>query len=511
MSEPSEVAVSGLLRALLTSSDFIDTTAVGLVLHDLVGSVIECNPSAAALSGTTMDKFVGMDIEDQYRGVVDQDGAPYDPLERPVMISIREQRAVANEILGLDRVGSPRRWLAVNTNPVFVDGDLKGVISSFIDVTNDVERRRMLKLHAIVSGLVTSSVDEASLLQGLCDVMVSEGGYSLAWIGVPSPTEEGGVDIPFAAGATGYLYEGIVSSSDSDRRGLGPTGTAMRTRLTQVANNFVEQPLYEPWRERAQRFGLSSAAAIPLSVSTQAVLTVYDRNTVAFDDVLTSGLNDVAKAVEVGSTLLRSMSEIERSLEGTIRALARMTEARDPYTEGHQIRVGALGAAIAQHLGLDAKTVRLIRLSGEVHDVGKVAVPAEILTRPAVLAPLEMELVKLHSQVGADVLSSASLPWPIVEVAMQHHERLDGSGYPLGLAGDEIILPARIIAVADVIEAMTSHRPQRGAFRLDQALEEIDSGAGTRFDADVVAACIAVFESGFAFDSDVDTIFAEID
>jgi HD-GYP domain-containing protein (c-di-GMP phosphodiesterase class II) len=182
-----------------------------------------------------------------------------------------------------------------------------------------------------------------------------------------------------------------------------------------------------------------------------------------------------------------------------------MTETRDPYTAGHQIHVGALGSslamAIATEYGLDLKMIKLIRQSGDVHDIGKIVVPSEILTKPGRLSPLEFEMVKQHTLVGYDILSRASLPWPIAEVALQHHERLDGSGYPNGLHGDEIILPARILAVADVVEAMTQHRPYRPGLGIDKALAEVTEGAGTRFDADVVKCCLAVFEAGFTFES----------
>jgi HD-GYP domain-containing protein (c-di-GMP phosphodiesterase class II) len=144
----------------------------------------------------------------------------------------------------------------------------------------------------------------------------------------------------------------------------------------------------------------------------------------------------------------------------------------------------------------------LIRQSGELHDIGKIAIPAEILSRPGRLSELEFDMVKRHTVVGGDILSNASLPWPIAEVAVQHHERLDGSGYPQGLRGNAIALPARIIAVADVVEAMTQHRPYRAGLGIDAALAEVTNGAGSRYDADVVAACLKVFEDGYVLDSD---------
>jgi HD-GYP domain-containing protein (c-di-GMP phosphodiesterase class II) len=151
-------------------------------------------------------------------------------------------------------------------------------------------------------------------------------------------------------------------------------------------------------------------------------------------------------------------------------------------------------------MGLDAGLVRLIRLAGEVHDVGKVSIPAEVLTSPRNLVGMELELVKEHSTVGEEILASALLPWPIPEVARQHHERVNGSGYPLGLRGEDIILPARIIAVADVVEAMVNDRPFRLALGMDSARDELLAGKGILYDADVVDACLAVFENGFTFD-----------
>jgi HD-GYP domain-containing protein (c-di-GMP phosphodiesterase class II) len=145
--------------------------------------------------------------------------------------------------------------------------------------------------------------------------------------------------------------------------------------------------------------------------------------------------------------------------------------------------------------------ITLIRQSGEVHDLGKVAIPSEILNKPGRLSALEFEIVKGHTTVGFEILSKASLPWPIAEVALQHHERLDGSGYPNGLRANEIIQPALIIAVADVVDAMTQHRPYRPGHGLDAALSEVGSGAGKLYDSDVVEACLAVFKNGFTFES----------
>jgi PAS domain S-box-containing protein len=496
----SGTAPGTLLRSRLGSSNYVERTEVGLIHHDKQGTVVDCNRAAAELFGSSRGDFIGMTIDEQNVGIVRQDSSEFRASERPVMVSIRERHAISAEIMGIDRFGQQRRWVEASTYPVFFEGEFYGILSSYLDVTQQEERRRMLELRGRVNALITDAPDEPSALQHLCDVVVRDGGYDLAWVGVLSEGGDGLLEIPFSSGVTDYLYEGIVSTLESDSRGNGPTGTAFRTGRTQVANNFTVQVGYEPWRQRAEDFKLSSAIALPFSASSKMVLNVYDRHIVAFDDVLVEGFQEIVHEVELGCALLRSKTECQRIIAGTIRALARLTEARDPYTQGHQARVGDLSAAIATQLGVDEDLVRLIQMSGQVHDIGKITVPAEMLTRPGRLSNLEFEIVKTHCAVGNEILRSASLPWPIPEAAWQHHERLDGSGYPRGLKGDEIILPARILSVADVIEAMMNHRPYRPALGYEQAIAEVTAGRGTLFDPDVVDACRAVFDAGFAFD-----------
>ena len=420
------------------------------------------------------------------------------------MVTMQSGEPCSDVIVGIDNSGMARRWLSNTTYPLTVDGRVTGVLSSLVDVSNRVQKEHLLRLLSEVNRVVMSASDEADPLQHLCTALVEQGHYALAWIGVVSSIKEGDIDIACAAGVTDYPYEGMVSWSGSKDSGLGPVGTAVRTGVTQVVNDLLNESLLEPWRERAAQFGLNSCIAIPLApAGRRAVLTIYDRHIFAFDETTVKGLEEIAEGAEFGIAHVRSMKQLEAALDGTIAALARMTETRDPYTAGHQRHVGSLGsslgAAIAKQHGLDAKMIELIRQSGEVHDIGKIAVPAEILTRPGRLSPLEFEMVKRHPLVGYDILSQASLPWPIAEVALQHHERMDGSGYPNGLPGSEIILPARIIAVADVVEAMTQHRPYRPGLGIDVALAEVTSGAGTLFDAEVVRSCLAVFEAGFTF------------
>ena len=192
---------------------------------------------------------------------------------------------------------------------------------------------------------------------------------------------------------------------------------------------------------------------------------------------------------------------LKEALTGTVAAMGALVEMRDPYTAGHERRSAELVVAIGRQLGLDEDDVETLDLTARMHDIGQIAVPAEILTRPGRLSHNEFTLIKAHPQVAYDILSSIDFGRPVAEVILQHHERLDGSGYPRGLKGDEIMLQARVLSVADVVEAMSSHRPYRAALGVEAALAEVAAGAGRLYDAQVVAACEQVFLSGFAFES----------
>jgi putative nucleotidyltransferase with HDIG domain len=200
------------------------------------------------------------------------------------------------------------------------------------------------------------------------------------------------------------------------------------------------------------------------------------------------------------SSLVKAQEGLRKTLDGVIEAIGRATESRDPYTAGHQRLVTDLAVAMAGELGLEPSVIDGIRAAGLLHDVGKLAIPAEILSKPSVLSRMEMELMKGHPEAGYEILKTVDFPWPVPEIVLEHHERLDGTGYPRGLSGSAICIEARILAVADVVEAMASHRPYRPALGIEPALEEIVKGRGTAYDADVVDACVRLFrESRFAF------------
>jgi PAS domain S-box-containing protein len=211
---------------------------------------------------------------------------------------------------------------------------------------------------------------------------------------------------------------------------------------------------------------------------------------------------DITERKEAEKERRASAEKLEQILLQTIEAIAATVEARDPYTAGHQQRVALLASAIAREMGLSSEIVHGISLAASIHDLGKIRVPAEILSKPGRLNQIEYELVKGHSQTGYDIIKHIQFPLPIAQMVLQHHERLDGSGYPQGLKDGQILLEARILAVADVVEAMSSHRPYRPGLGADAALQEITDHRGVYYDPVVVDNCIALFrEKKFDFES----------
>lgn len=212
--------------------------------------------------------------------------------------------------------------------------------------------------------------------------------------------------------------------------------------------------------------------------------------------IVQSVVRDITDRIEADTALKESHTRLQQTLDAAILALSKAVEMRDPYTAGHQYRVAGLARVIAEQLGFDEKRLEGMKVMGFLHDIGKIVVPAEILTKPSKLHEYEFNHIRMHCQAGYDILKEIAFPWPVSTVVLQHHERLDGSGYPFGIGADQIIVEARIIAVADVIEAISSHRPYRPALGLEKALDEVIGRKGTQYDADVVEATIAVFKEG---------------
>jgi PAS domain S-box-containing protein/putative nucleotidyltransferase with HDIG domain len=378
--------------------------------------------------------------------------------------------------------------------------------------------RALATLGAVNRHLVHAT-DEVELMQSVCQTISEQHGYRLAWVGYVQHDEDKSIKIMAHAGHDdGYLATMQLTWADTER-GQGPTGRTVRSGITQLCQDIASAPLNLPWRDEALKRGYASSIGLALkdvNGEVFGILTVYAEEAQAFTADEIKLLEEMAGDLAFGVQSLRTRRErdlaleknqqqlvqLQDNLEDTVRAIATIVEMRDPYTSGHQIRVAELASAIAKQMGLPDEQVHAIHLAGVVHDLGKIQIPAEILSKPGKITDLEYRLIKTHAQAGYDILKGIDFPWPIAQMVLQHHERMDGSGYPQGLKGDQILLEARILGVADVVEAMSSHRPYRASLGIEVALEEITRSRGTLYDPQVVDACLALFrEQHYAFKS----------
>ncbi len=371
-------------------------------------------------------------------------------------------------------------------------------------------------LVADVDALIMGCDNALDIYRHTSGRIVQSGQYSLAWIGVPENGPDRKVSIVSSAGpASGYL-SGLDVSWGSGQNGAGLTGAAFRTHKTQLLNNFLNSKTYRPWMKRVSAFGFGSTIAVPIMIcgDVAAVLRVYSPQRDAFQsldrcafELLAKHLSYTLRSVDGVSHINRTISErdklqsqLETVLMGTITSLARTIEKRDPYTAGHQQAVSEIAVAIGQKMGLSHCRLNVLRLGALVHDIGKIGVPADILTKPSKLSPAEHSIIQEHCQAGYEILEKLDFE-PIKRIVVEHHERLDGSGYPKGLTKDEIMLESRIVSVADVIDSVTRHRPYRPALGIEKARAILHDGNGQHFDPDVIEAFEALYLEGYPFAS----------
>ncbi len=399
------------------------------------------------------------------------------------------------------------------------DSTYYGRVWFFRDVTErkgaEVTQRKLTRALTALShcnDAIIHAIDENDLVRELCRIIVDIAGYRVACIGYAEGDAEKTVRQVAQWGYDDGCPEPCKTRSWADNElGSGPVGKAIRTRSIQLVQNVLEDPGYASWRDDAIRTGYGSVLAAPLqnNGSVFGALSIYAAERNGFDQEEVRLLGELADDLAFGIATLRvraahaqSAERLKRSMEGTISAMAATVDMRDPYTAGHQRRVAELAEAIARKLNLAEDEINGIRLAGIVHDLGKLTVPAEILSKPSRLTSLEYELIKTHAEAGYSILKEIDFPWPIAQIVYQHHERLDGSGYPRGLKDPEILIGAKILAVADTVEAMASHRPYRPGLGIERALEEISAHRGSSYDVAVADACIQLFrENQFAFSS----------
>lgn len=366
---------------------------------------------------------------------------------------------------------------------------------------------RSLKMLSESNVALLGASSENELRTEYCRIAVETGNYLMAWVGVTDSEPDMLVrSVAHYGHEEGYLDTVKITWADT-KNGQGPTGRAIRSGQVQFIEDIATDSSMFPWRSEALKRGFNSIIALPFQPEGggKACLTLYSDVRSTWSAPERKLLEEIASDLAFGITAIRTaqaklkyQESLRISLEKTIQVVASAVDMRDSYTGGHQRRVANICVRIATELGLSKERIHGLHLAGTIHDLGKIGCPAEILSKPGHLSKNEFNLIKEHPQAGFNIIKDVDFSWPIAQIILQHHERIDGSGYPQGLTGDAILLEAKILTVADVVEAMASHRPYRPALGIEAALNEITKHRGTSFDADVVDKCLRIFhEQGY--------------
>lgn len=388
--------------------------------------------------------------------------------------------------LEAERAGPPGQGSAVS-----LEAELERTRSVFSCMTDAV--RRLAR---------TGDADDA--FDVVCLALAPQNGYSVAWMARPNADPNAPVEVVACAGVAAGILEEIVVRSAEVPEGNGPTGKTLRIGCAHVVNDFEHAADQDVWREIVLKWDIHSAFSVPVfdrDGAVEAALTVYSSKPFAFEQRERAALESLALDLGNARAAVQDRERTKTAEEGHraavqarlhsaavqgIMALSRAHECRDSYTGDHQQRVSYISALIGARMGYTGVALEGLKLGALIHDIGKIAIPAEVLANSGLLSDIEMTLMRTHAQHGYEIVKDLDVPWPVARIIYEHHERLDGSGYPRGLKGKAISDEARIVAVADVFDAMTAHRPYRAALGTDMAMDELLKGRGVRYDARAV-------------------------
>lgn len=475
-----------------------------------LGIVLDANPAMEALTGYSHAELIGMQVT-----------MLHPEAERePVEAEFRKEnlRQASHFNLHVQRKDGSMVPVAIWSSENLKVASRTLVIGEFRDITDQVENERQLSTQNWALGayalaaLALSRVhnSESLLLQSICEAVTHQSAYNLAWVGIAEHGPGNPVRIAAKAGsAAQYLDKFQITWLKNEPLGQGPTGACLRENKTQIVQNIEEAAAFAPWHKLAKRFGIRSAVAVPICADDdwKGALTVYSEHVEAFDtpavkvfqrlgEHIVSGIHTLHQQQLLAAerlNLFEAQKHVTDTLSATVTAMVTAIEVRDPYTASHESKVATIAVAIGREMGWDENRLEGMRLAAMVHDVGKIAIPSQILTKPSRLNAAEIALIKEHPETGYSILKDIPFTWPVADMVRQHHEKLDGTGYPLGLKADQILPESKILAVADIVEAMASDRPYRRSHGLEAALRQIESEAGTLLDAEAVRICAALF------------------
>jgi PAS domain S-box-containing protein/putative nucleotidyltransferase with HDIG domain len=476
----------------------------------VTGQLININPAAEALSGYSRAELVGKNItllhpKDERKRV------------RAEFLNVEQQPSRYSGYHIQHKDGRLLPVMISSSKTSLVD-DRHVAIYAYFNITDQVENEHRLSSQnwalsayahaALALGQVHSNED--LLLTAICKAITQGSVYLLAWVGITEDGPGKPIRIAAAAGSAAKYIDGLhLSWSEDEPMGQGPTGRCIRTQQVQIVEDSESSAIFSPFRERARQYGIRSSVSIPIAAdgNLRGALMVYAAYPNAFEPLAINVFLHLAEQINLGLHAIQQerllvaerqqrasiQMQLTEAMSAMVAPIVLAMEMRDPYTVGHQSRVADIAVAIGRDLGWTEERLQGLRMAALIHDIGKISIPSEILTKPVELSAAEREIIKAHPETGYFILKDIPFAWPVAEMVRQHHEKLDGSGYPRGLKADEILPEAKVLAVADMVEAMTCYRPYRPGMKIRTVLEEVQRIAGTMLDEEVVRVCVALF------------------
>ena len=474
-----------------------------IFISDLEGRLLEVNDEASRLLGYTRDELLRLTVSDLV--------TPEYAAKRPELL--KQLQAADHLLFETELVTRDRRIIPAETSSRLMN--LQGR-HAVLSITREITERKAaeeaqalnaVRLQALLDLHLLVEAPQAQILDFILDAVIRTMRSEYAFIGLMDEAES-------IMTVRRWSKKAMEQCAMTNKpilypvSGAGLWGECVSQKKAVLVNDYqAPHPSKKGLPEG--HVPIQRLLAVPVLDGGRVVVAaaVANKGTDYTEDDMSAFISlmnkmwEIMRRQQLDEALKESLAKVTEVQGGTIEALATLSEVRDPYTAGHQRRVTRLACAVARELGLPADRVAGLRVIGLLHDMGKISVPAEILSKPGKLSDTEFAIIKSHAQAGYEIVKEIRFPWPVAEVILQHHERLDGSGYPKGLTSPDIILEARILAVADVVEAMASHRPYRPALGIPAALEEITQKKGVLYDPEVVDTCIKLFtEKGFQFD-----------
>lgn len=460
----------------------LNSTHEGIFGLDIHGHHTFVNPSAAKTLGYSVDELINQPSHKVWHHH-HPDGTEYPESQCPIYETLRKGEAHSGEEWFIRKDGSffP---VSYSSNPIIENDEISGAVISFHDISEHFYTEKVKQ--SLIKG--TSNLVGLVFFHELVENIAKALDVRYAFVGKLNPGLERIETIAVWAGdGFGDNFEYALANTPCEN----VVGKDLCSYPNRIQELFPEDKLLVAMEAQ-------SYAGIPLFTSRGeplGILAILDDKRLA-DESMARTLVSLF-AGRAGAELERTITDqkLHQVLQQTVNAIAHTVEKRDPYTAGHQRRVADLAVAIGKAMGFDSTRLEGLRIGGIIHDLGKIHIPAEILTRPGKISNVEFSVIKTHPEVGYEIVKDIDFPWPIAKMVLQHHERLDGSGYPQGLKGKDIIQEAKILAVADVVEAITSQRPYRPGLGIEVALDEVNKNRGRIYDSDVVDVCTQLVQS----------------